>query len=142
VTVPDTEGAPPYWPWTSILHELAAGDSTGALAAAADALTTPDQAAGAPDQLRFRVFDQVARALRTIESPALVIVDDVHRVDGGSLRLLEFLAPSLRRSRTILVLSIRTVQRHVENIYAKTGARGRAAISVFAATHGLVTPGS
>jgi DNA-binding NarL/FixJ family response regulator len=39
-----------------------------------------------------------------------------------------------------LVLSIRTVQRHVENIYAKTGARGRAAASVFAATHGLVAP--
>jgi DNA-binding CsgD family transcriptional regulator len=37
-----------------------------------------------------------------------------------------------------LVLSVRTVQRHVENIYAKTGARGRAAASVFAAAHGLV----
>ncbi|MGD9893032.1 MAG: LuxR C-terminal-related transcriptional regulator, partial [Dehalococcoidia bacterium] len=37
-----------------------------------------------------------------------------------------------------LVLSIRTVQRHLENIYAKTGARGRAAASVYAATHGLV----
>jgi ATP/maltotriose-dependent transcriptional regulator MalT len=40
-----------------------------------------------------------------------------------------------------LVLSIRTVQRHVENIYAKTGARGRAAASVFAATHGLIAAG-
>jgi DNA-binding NarL/FixJ family response regulator len=38
-----------------------------------------------------------------------------------------------------LVLSVRTVQRHVENIYTKTGARGRAAASVFAATHGLVS---
>ena len=41
-----------------------------------------------------------------------------------------------------LVLSIRTVQRHVENIYTKTGARGRAAASVFATTHGLITPRS
>jgi DNA-binding CsgD family transcriptional regulator len=41
-----------------------------------------------------------------------------------------------------LVLSIRTVQRHVENIYAKTGAHGRAAASVFAATHGLVATDS
>jgi DNA-binding NarL/FixJ family response regulator len=36
-----------------------------------------------------------------------------------------------------LVLSVRTVQRHVENIYAKTGARGRAAAAVYAATHGV-----
>jgi DNA-binding NarL/FixJ family response regulator len=37
-----------------------------------------------------------------------------------------------------LVLSIRTVQRHVENIYAKTGARGRAAAGAFAASHNLL----
>jgi len=37
-----------------------------------------------------------------------------------------------------LVLSIRTVQRHIENIYNKTGARGRAAAAVFAIEHGLL----
>jgi len=37
-----------------------------------------------------------------------------------------------------LVLSIRTVERHIGNIYAKIGARGRADATVFALTHGLV----
>jgi DNA-binding NarL/FixJ family response regulator len=36
------------------------------------------------------------------------------------------------------VLSIRTVQRHVENIYTKIGSRGRAAAGAFAASHGLL----
>ena len=37
-----------------------------------------------------------------------------------------------------LVLSIRTVERHIGNIYSKIGARGRADATVFALTHGLV----
>ena len=37
-----------------------------------------------------------------------------------------------------LVLSIRTVERHIGNIYAKIAARGRADATVFALAHGLV----
>ena len=37
-----------------------------------------------------------------------------------------------------LVLSIRTVERHIGNIYSKIGARGRADATVFALTHGIV----
>ncbi len=37
-----------------------------------------------------------------------------------------------------LVLNIRTVWRHIGNIYSKIGARGRADATVFALTNGLV----
>jgi DNA-binding CsgD family transcriptional regulator len=37
-----------------------------------------------------------------------------------------------------LVLSVRTVERHIAEIYAKTGAHGRAAATAFALRHGLV----
>jgi len=37
-----------------------------------------------------------------------------------------------------LILSLRTVERHIGNIYSKIGARGRADATVFALTHGLV----
>ena len=37
-----------------------------------------------------------------------------------------------------LVLSIRTVERHIGNIYSKIRARGRADATVFALTNGLV----
>jgi DNA-binding NarL/FixJ family response regulator len=37
-----------------------------------------------------------------------------------------------------LVLSVRTVERHIANIYAKLGARGRAHATAYALTRGLV----
>lgn len=106
-TVPDAEGAPPFWPWTAILRELGGDDPNNLLTSAAETLSNPDQAGGSPDQERFRIFDQVARALRGIGTSALVVIDDLHRADGGTLRLLEFLAPHLRHSRIVLVLGTR-----------------------------------
>lgn len=40
-----------------------------------------------------------------------------------------------------LVLSIRTVERHISNIYGKTGSGGRADATAFAFTSGLMSPG-
>ncbi len=37
-----------------------------------------------------------------------------------------------------LVLSPRTIERHLENLYRKTGARNRAEATAFAFTHGFV----
>jgi DNA-binding NarL/FixJ family response regulator len=37
-----------------------------------------------------------------------------------------------------LHVSARTVERHVANIYAKIGARGRANATAYALTHGLI----
>jgi DNA-binding NarL/FixJ family response regulator len=37
-----------------------------------------------------------------------------------------------------LVLSVRTVERHITNLYGKIDARGRADATAFAFTHGLV----
>ena len=36
-----------------------------------------------------------------------------------------------------LVLSVRTVERHIGNIYKKIGARGRADAAAYTLTHGL-----
>jgi DNA-binding NarL/FixJ family response regulator len=36
-----------------------------------------------------------------------------------------------------LVLSVRTVERHITNIYAKINARGRADATAYALSHGL-----
>ncbi|MHB8577613.1 MAG: ATP-binding protein [Dehalococcoidia bacterium] len=49
-----------------------------------------------------------------------------------------------RSSRQIaaeLVLSVRTVERHIENLYAATGLHGRAAIIDYAHRNGLTAPG-
>ena len=39
-----------------------------------------------------------------------------------------------------LVLSVSTVQRHVANIYAKIGARGRAEATAYALSRGIIQP--
>ena len=39
-----------------------------------------------------------------------------------------------------LVLSVRTVERHISNLYAKIEARGRADATAYAMTHGLASP--
>jgi DNA-binding NarL/FixJ family response regulator len=36
-----------------------------------------------------------------------------------------------------LVLSVRTVERHINNLYAKIGARGKADATAYAFRHGL-----
>jgi DNA-binding NarL/FixJ family response regulator len=45
---------------------------------------------------------------------------------------------SNREIATALVISERTVARHVQNIFAKLRVSSRAAASVFAAEHGLL----
>ena len=39
-----------------------------------------------------------------------------------------------------LVLSVRTVEKHIANVYAKIGARGRGDAAAFAVRNGLVPP--
>jgi DNA-binding NarL/FixJ family response regulator len=39
-----------------------------------------------------------------------------------------------------LVLSVRTVERHINSIYSKLGARGRAEATAFAFRHHLAAP--
>src|SRR3712207_7226650 len=55
-TVPDAEGAPPYWPWTVVLRDLGAGGGTRAANAAGEALTTRAERAGSSAQPPLRLF--------------------------------------------------------------------------------------
>src|SRR5205823_4984974 len=87
-------GALAYWPWSQLLTELAPADL-----GAAQRLVAPEPASGATisggaeaaDE-RFRLFDAVTTAIRraSAAAPQLVIIDDLHWADDGSLRLLEF----------------------------------------------------
>ncbi|MGH2355130.1 MAG: response regulator transcription factor, partial [Chloroflexota bacterium] len=45
---------------------------------------------------------------------------------------------SNREIAAALVLSVRTVERHVANIYAKIGAHGRAGATAYAFRHELI----
>jgi hypothetical protein len=98
----EEEGAPPYRPWVQILLDLIGARAPNALDPTLDpslvaALRTligvdADRAAGAPQTpaTRFALFDAVVRVLAgaTRERPLLLLLEDLHRADPSSLRLL------------------------------------------------------
>lgn len=103
----ETEGAPPYWPWTQIFRELGA--------ARVDPEPPPllvGGAGGAAGTDRFRLFDAASELLaRTASSrPLLVVLDDLHRADEGSLALLRFVVPALARTPILLVGAYRDTE--------------------------------
>jgi len=121
------EGAPPYWPWVQVLRAAFAELAPEALereigAGFADlAALVPDLRPGAPapkrssvaedEQLRFRLFDSVARFLdrRARQAPMVVALDDLHWADADSLALFEFLAASLQSAPLLLLGTYRDV---------------------------------
>ena len=63
--------------------------------------------------------------------------------DGLTEREVEVLrlvaaGKSSREAGETLVLSVRTVERHIANVYLKTGCHGRAQITAYALNKGLV----
>jgi DNA-binding CsgD family transcriptional regulator len=75
---------------------------------------------------------RLARARAALAHPAGLTHQEVEvlcLIAGGK---------SNREIADALVLSVRTVERHITNIYGKIGARGRADATAFAIAHGLV----
>jgi DNA-binding CsgD family transcriptional regulator len=79
----ESEGAPPLWPWLQVLRRaggprITAGAADGAAA-------------------RFRLYERVQRVLadQAAVQPQLVVIDDLHRADEASLRLLGYLSETL-----------------------------------------------
>ena len=125
----EEEGAPPYWPWVQVLRACVAERGSEQLAdelgpAASEiaelvpdvrrllpGLPLPDVASN-PQQARFRLFDAVSGFLaRASRSRAVVLVlDDLHWADEGSLRLLEFVARELADTQLLLVGTYRDIE--------------------------------
>jgi DNA-binding CsgD family transcriptional regulator len=118
-------GAPAFWPWARALRDhvervdpilLAAELGTGAVEVAQlvpevrtrlPALPPmPTIVAGLP---RFPMFDAVARFLVAAAGhrPLALVLDDLHEVDAGSLRLLEFVSREARGAPLLLVATYR-----------------------------------
>jgi DNA-binding CsgD family transcriptional regulator len=94
----EQDGAPPFWPWRLVLRELDAND-----------LLASSHSGDLPSR-RFAVFEDIASLLgeRAGASGGLVIgIDDVHRMDLPSMRLLAHLATNLRSVPLMLVVTHR-----------------------------------
>ena len=119
---PEEPGAPPYWPWLQLIRryvslqdEAVLGETLGAAAAYVASLD-PEQLGWLgvdrpvplePDaaKARFRFFDAIAGFWRraAARQPVLLVMDDLHRADVPSLRLLEFVMADLAGKRLMLL---------------------------------------
>ncbi|HET6867134.1 MAG TPA: AAA family ATPase [Solirubrobacteraceae bacterium] len=133
-------GAPPYWPWIQVIRAYSVDHDPDALAeamgpGAADiaqivsevrrrlpGLEPPPPSSVGDEQARFRLFDAVATFLLNASrrEPLVVVLDDLHFADRGSLALLEFLAPQLGRARMLVVATYRDSELHVQRSLVQT----------------------
>lgn len=119
---PEEPGAPPYWPWLQLIRryvalhdEHALGQTMGSAALQMAALdpefarrAAGDTAAAAQADAagaRFRLFDSIAGFWQraAARQPLLLVLDDLHRADVPSLRLLEFVMAEAGSSRLMLL---------------------------------------
>jgi hypothetical protein len=124
----ESEGAPPYWPWVQAIRsyvrerdpeqlrsELGAGAAEIGDVVPDVRQRLPDLAAAEtvedPQQARFRLFDSLTAFLKTAGAtkPLVLVLDDDHWADEGSLRLLEFVAHELAGTRLLLIGTYRDV---------------------------------
>lgn len=119
------EGSPPYWPWGQVLRGaipeerpedalLDMGAGAADLAALVPSLHELRPDLPEPPRLqsgpaRFRLFESITTFLANAAKrrPILVLLDDLQAADHASLRLLAFLARELRRTRVLVVVTVR-----------------------------------
>jgi DNA-binding SARP family transcriptional activator/tetratricopeptide (TPR) repeat protein len=91
------EGAPALWPWAQVLR---AADDHGDLSG-----LVPQRAQLDPQATRGQLSQRLAELLpdRARAQPLLLVLDDLHWADEGSLELLEFLAAHLADARILIL---------------------------------------
>src|SRR5262249_52861466 len=121
----ETEGAPPYWPWLEALRSYLGGRDVARLGVSPGVLAEllpelrerlprlePAPEIADPKQARFRLLDTTTTLLigaaRT--EPLVLILDDLHAADAGSLLLLEFVAHRLSEAPLLVVGTFRDVE--------------------------------
>src|SRR6516165_3092627 len=133
------EGAPAYWPWIQVIRAYSVDHDPDALVetmgpGAADIAQivsevrrrlpglAPAPASVAEEQAQFRLFDAVTTFLLNASrrEPLVVVLDDLHFGDRGSLALLEFLAPQLGRARLLVVGTYRDTELHARQPLVQT----------------------
>lgn len=119
-------GTPAFWIWTQVLRGAAEITSATDWAPEAASLLTgefvPKDTAG-----RFPLFDAVSTVITGLgdRGPTVLLLDDLHWADQGSLRLLRFLVPMLAGSRVLVACGWRAGEADLGDDVAEILARSR-----------------
>ncbi|MCU1603064.1 MAG: transcriptional regulator, LuxR family, partial [Frankiales bacterium] len=101
----------PYLPFVEVFDDLARQ-----LPAAVDvpglAPLLPGAAGVGGDLVRLQLFEAVVTALRAVEEPVVVVLEDLHWADASSRELLRFLVTRLRDERVAVLASYRADDLH------------------------------
>jgi tetratricopeptide (TPR) repeat protein len=90
---------PPFWPWAQLI-----GTTFQDLSAAGG------HEEGEATTHRFALFDAVSSHLRALDVPIVLVVDDLHWADTGSLLLMDFVSAELRFSPIAVIATYRDVE--------------------------------
>src|SRR5262245_24698507 len=133
----EAEARPPYWPWVQIIRPLLRDGVSEELAAAlgpglaylAQVLPelrpivarTPSTPSVESESARLQLFDATVTVLAHAAAPAplVVVLDDLHWADLPSLRLLEFVASQLPRTRILAIGTYREIEARQEPAVAE-----------------------
>jgi len=121
---------------------LALGRTQAAGQQAREALQALEQLGAAPEGARAAALLREIESLPYAQAGRLPGAVDLTPRELDVLRLIAA-GQSNQEIAAKLVLSVRTVERHISNIYAKLGASGaaaRAAAAAYAFRHGLIQP--
>lgn len=110
-TCPQVEGAPPAWAWHEVVtaaHRHLPPDEAEAhgLRLLLD-FGTPVETPGEYDEFHLRQALAAYLSRLTRQGPLLVLIEDVHRADGETLRILRHLAAALARAPVLVVTTYR-----------------------------------
>ncbi|GAB3646486.1 ATP-binding protein [Glycomyces tarimensis] len=107
----ESEAVPEYWLWTQVLRSLRGqlGDAWAELPTASPALSgLLGEGEGTP-AAEFERFDAVTRLLIAVShrKPLVVVLDDLHFADAGSVELLKFASQHTWFERVLFVATYR-----------------------------------
>jgi predicted ATPase len=121
------DGAVAYWPWIQVVRSCLGDDDSTRIEnllksetsqvgdllpelnqvqrSSAVAFKLPALPSSDPEQAPFRLFDSVARLLKTLvnSEPLMIVLDDLQEADQPSLLMLRFITRHLKEARVLLI---------------------------------------
>ncbi|MFC7493701.1 MULTISPECIES: BTAD domain-containing putative transcriptional regulator [unclassified Nocardioides] len=93
------DGAPPLWPWKSVLEGLGT-------------TLLDEDAAGEGDGEQFRAWERIVETIRSAarDRTVVVVLDDLHWADASTLRVLRLLVETTDLARLLVVTTWRPEQ--------------------------------